>query len=165
MKRNLKYPVSAGTVVTMCMVVIIALISTIVYRIVVLNTLLESSGGDFSSYGRLKGALVSLLGATAVYATESALHHTHPLCSHSQSQIIKSTAPVIASASAAVINLIIILILNFVYYYLAIFLTSWENHEVRRRKPSVQFNSIILLCASWAPSSVFPLSHFARTPL
>ena len=36
----------------------------------------------------------------------------------------------IASATAAVINLAIILILNFFYYYLAIFLTSWENHEV-----------------------------------
>jgi hypothetical protein len=59
MKRNLKYPVSAGTVVTMSMVVVIALIATIVYRIVVLNTLLESSSGDFSSYGRLKAAPAS----------------------------------------------------------------------------------------------------------
>ena len=33
------------------MVVVIALIATIVYRIVLLNTLLESNGGKFSNYG------------------------------------------------------------------------------------------------------------------
>ncbi|EDQ84031.1 uncharacterized protein MONBRDRAFT_30659, partial [Monosiga brevicollis MX1] len=72
----------------------------------------------------------------------------------------QTEASLVASSTAAVINLVFILLLSLIYPYLAIFLTNWENHKTESAYERHLTFKVFLFNAVNLYSSLFYVAFF-----
>ena len=85
----------------------------------------------------LRQSLTHLLSfVDSLSGTPICIVHTR-LCNQLRAIIVIHSAAVISAITAAVLNLVAIQILNFMYRHLAVEMTNWENHRKVTIIPSV----------------------------